>query len=163
MSTRRNFLKGLAALALAPLAAPAGCLDRCKATALPAKAAPAATVVERSITQYDNKVKLGPFTKRVTSLAKQAMRRMEKASAEATAAAEELRTALTDLYISPEAMEYIRKWGVDQIDETKGCDFHAEPAALNDVRWLGRGDCQPQLWNFVLAPSSPTRPEGRNP
>jgi len=101
---RRGFLKGLAALALAPLA-------------VASKAAAPEPLPAHTIPNPDGPVHLGPYTKKAVALAKQAMRRMETSSDSAAKAAAEMREALTDLYISPEVMEDIRKWGADQIDE----------------------------------------------
>ena len=69
--------------------------------------------VDRNIVVYDADAAVGQFTKRVLSLAKTVMRRNGGGNSTSVN-----RSRLTDLYLSPEAMEDIRNWGIDQIDET---------------------------------------------
>jgi hypothetical protein len=71
-----------------------------------------AAAVDRNVIIYDSDAGSGQFTKRVLSLAKLLMRR--NAGGNSTSLN---RHRLTDLFLSPEAMEDIRNWGVDQIDE----------------------------------------------
>ena len=61
---------------------------------------------------YDGAATAGLFTKRLVSMLKTRMRR--GAGGNSTSIN---RGKLTDLYISPEAEEDIRNWGVDQLDE----------------------------------------------
>ncbi len=71
-----------------------------------------AAAVDRNIVIYDSDAGAGQFTKRVLSLGKLLMRR--NAGGNSTSLN---RHRMTDLFLSPEAMEDIRNWGVDQIDE----------------------------------------------
>jgi hypothetical protein len=67
---------------------------------------------DRNILIFDADASAGQFTKRLVSLLKVAMRRGAGGN---TASLK--RGKLTDLYLSPEALEDIRNWGLDQIDE----------------------------------------------
>ncbi len=69
--------------------------------------------VDRNILVFDSDAGNGQFTKRLISLMKVIMRRNGGGNS-----ASNNRSKLTDLYMSPEADEDIRNWGVDQIDET---------------------------------------------
>tara|TARA_Y100001951_G_C11285697_1_gene268529 strand:- start:745 stop:1752 length:1008 start_codon:yes stop_codon:yes gene_type:complete len=68
--------------------------------------------VDRNILVYDGDATAGQFTKRLVSLMKTVMRRNGGGNS-----ASLNRTRLTDMYVSPEALEDIRNWGVDQVDE----------------------------------------------
>ena len=68
---------------------------------------------DRNIVVIDSDAAAGQFTKRLVSLMKVVMRRNGGGNSTSIN-----RRKLTDLYISPEAMEDIRNWNVDQIDET---------------------------------------------
>ena len=70
-----------------------------------------AAAVDRNILVYDADAAAGQFTKRIVSLMKTVMRRNGGGNS-VTAPGR-----LTDLYCSPEAIEDIRNWGVDQLDE----------------------------------------------
>ena len=70
-----------------------------------------AGAVDRNILVYDADAAAGQFTKRLVSLMKTVMRRNGGGNS-VTAPGR-----LTDLYLSPEAIEDIRNWGVDQLDE----------------------------------------------
>ena len=70
-----------------------------------------AAAVDRNILVYDGDAGAGQFTKRLVSLMKTVMRRNGGGNS-VTAPGR-----LTDLYMSPEAIEDIRNWGVDQLDE----------------------------------------------
>ena len=70
-----------------------------------------AAAVDRNILVYDSDAAAGQFTKRLVSLMKTVMRRNGGGNS-VTAPG-----SLTDLYLSPEAIEDIRNWGVDQLDE----------------------------------------------
>lgn len=67
---------------------------------------------DRNITVTDANAAAGNFTKRLVSQMKTSMRRNGGGNSASTN-----RYKLTDLFVSPEAMEDIRNWGVDQIDE----------------------------------------------
>lgn len=70
-----------------------------------------ASAVDRNILVFDAEAAAGQFTKRLVSLMKTVMRRNGGGNS-VTAPGR-----LTDLYLSPEAIEDIRNWGVDQLDE----------------------------------------------
>ena len=67
---------------------------------------------DRNILVYDADASAGQFTKRLVSLMKTVMRRNGGGN---TASIN--RGQLTDLFMSPEGLEDIRNWGIDQIDE----------------------------------------------
>ena len=67
---------------------------------------------DRNILVFDADAANGQFTKRLVSLAKVIMRRNGGGNS-----ASSNRSMLTDLYLSPEGIEDIRNWGVDQLDE----------------------------------------------
>lgn len=69
--------------------------------------------VDRNILVYDNDAAAGQFTKRLVSLLKIVMRRNAGGNS-----ASLKRGQLTDVYLSPEGVEDMRNWGIDQIDET---------------------------------------------
>jgi hypothetical protein len=68
--------------------------------------------VDRNIIVLDSDAAAGQFTKRLVSLMKTVMRRQGGGNSTSLN-----RGKLTDLYVSPEAMEDIRAWNVDQVDE----------------------------------------------
>ena len=68
--------------------------------------------VDRNVLVYDADASAGQFTKRIVSLMKTVMRRNAGGNSGSLN-----RGRLTDLYLSPEALEDIRNWGVDQVDE----------------------------------------------
>ena len=70
-----------------------------------------AAAVDRNILVFDADAAAGQFTKRLVSLMKTVMRRNGGGNS-VTAPGR-----LSDLYLSPEAIEDIRNWGVDQLDE----------------------------------------------
>lgn len=67
--------------------------------------------VDRNILVYDADAAIGQLTKRVISNMKTAMKR--QSGGINTGAGR-----LTDVWMSPEALEEIRNWGVDQLDDT---------------------------------------------
>ena len=68
--------------------------------------------VDRNILVYDGDAANGQFTKRLISLLKTVMRRNAGGNTGSIS-----RGAMSDLYCSPEAIEDIRNWGIDQVDE----------------------------------------------
>lgn len=70
-----------------------------------------AAAVDRNILVYDADAAAGQFTKRLVSLAKTVMLRNGGGNS-VTATGR-----LTDLFLSPEAVEDVRNWGIDQLDE----------------------------------------------
>lgn len=69
--------------------------------------------VDRNILVYDADAAAGQFTKRLISLMKSVMRRNGGGNAGSVN-----RFKLTDIWLSPEALEDIRNWGVDIVDDT---------------------------------------------
>lgn len=99
--------------------------------------------VDRNIVVVDSDANAGQFTKRLVSLMKTVMRRNGGGNSTSTN-----RGQLTDLLLSPEAMEDIRNWNVDQIDEvTRREIFVSGDGALSrifgvnliDIDELGEG------------------------
>ena len=88
-----------------------------------------AAAVDRNIVVSDSDAAAGQFTKRLVSLMKTVMRRNGGGNS-----ASNNRGILTDLYVSPEAMEDIRNWNVDQIDELTRRDiFLSEDGGINRI------------------------------
>lgn len=84
---------------------------------------------DRNILVFDSAASAGQFTKRVVSLGKTIMRRNGGGNSTSLN-----RSRLTDLYISPESMEDMRDWGVDQVDEvTRREIYMAEDGAINRI------------------------------
>jgi len=85
---------------------------------------------DRNIVVMDSDAAAGQFTKRLVSLMKTVMRRNGGGNSTSVN-----RGKLTDLYVSPEAMEDIRNWNVDQVDpETRRQIFIAAgDNALNNI------------------------------
>lgn len=71
-----------------------------------------AAAVDRNIVVYDSAATAGLFTKRLVSLGKTTMRRNGGGNSTSMN-----RGKLTDIYLSPEGVEDIRDWGVDEVDE----------------------------------------------
>jgi hypothetical protein len=85
--------------------------------------------VDRNIYVYDADANTAQFTKRLVSLAKTIMRRNGGGNSSSSD-----RGRLTDIFLSPEAMEDIRNWGVDQVDEmTRREIYVAADGAINRV------------------------------
>src|SRR6056300_627784 len=68
--------------------------------------------VDRNILVYDGDATAGMFSKRLVSLMQTVMRRNAGGN---TGSAN--RGRLTDLYVSPEALEDVRNWGFDQVSD----------------------------------------------
>jgi hypothetical protein len=68
--------------------------------------------VDRNILVYDADATAGLFSKRLVSLMQTVMRRNSGGNSASVG-----RGRLTDMYVSPEALEDVRNWGLDQIDE----------------------------------------------
>ena len=85
--------------------------------------------VDRNIVVSDSDAGAGQFTKRLVSLMKTVMRRNGGGNSSSNN-----RGQLTDLYISPEALEDIRNWNVDQVDElTRREIFVADDGTFNRI------------------------------
>lgn len=67
---------------------------------------------DRNIVVSDSNAAAGQFTKRLVSLMKLVMRRNGGGNS-----ASLRRSRLTHLFVSPEALEDMRNWGIDQVDE----------------------------------------------
>jgi hypothetical protein len=99
--------------------------------------------VDRNILVFDGDAAAGQFTKRLVSLAKVVMRRNGGGNSSSIN-----RGSLTDLYLSPECMEDIRNWGVDQVDEVTRREIYVAgdgqvnrlfSVNLHDLDELGEG------------------------
>ena len=115
--------------------------------------------VDRNIVVYDSDVSDSQLTERLVSLMKTVMRR--NGGGNSTSAN---RGMLTDLFVSPEAMEDIRNWGIDQIDEiTRREIYTAADGSLNrvfgvnlhDLDELGVGQEYQAFFTTSLAASMP--------
>jgi hypothetical protein len=68
--------------------------------------------VDRNVLVFDGDATAGMFSKRLVSLMQTVMRRNSGGNSASVG-----RGRLTDMYVSPEALEDVRNWGLDQIDE----------------------------------------------
>ena len=88
-----------------------------------------AAAVDRNILVYDASAAAGSFTKRLISLMKVTMRRNGGGNSSSVN-----RRKLTDLFVSPEAIEDMRNWNIDQVDEVTRREIYlAEDGSLNRV------------------------------
>lgn len=71
-----------------------------------------AAATDRNILVFDGDATAGMFTKRLVSLMQTVMRRNAGGNTGSSN-----RGRLTDIYVSPEALEDVRNWGLDQVDE----------------------------------------------
>jgi hypothetical protein len=115
--------------------------------------------VDRNIVVFDSDAAAGQFTKRLVSLLKTVMRRNGGGNS-----ASNNRGILTDLYVSPEAMEDIRNWGVDQVDEITRREIYTAADGnvnrvfginLHDLDELGEGQEYQQFYTNVLSGTLP--------
>lgn len=101
--------------------------------------------VDRNILVYDSDSSIGQLTKRLISLAKTTMTRNGGGNATSIS-----RRKLTDVLLSPEGMEGMRNWGIDQIDEITRREIYVAGTGddvlmrvfgvnLHDVVELGEG------------------------
>lgn len=117
--------------------------------------------VDRNIVVLDSDASAGQFTKRLVSLLKTVMRRNGGGNTTSMN-----RGSLTDMYLSPEGMEDIRNWNVDQIDEvTRREIFVADGdnalnrifgVNLHDLDELGEGQEYQRFYTDQLGASVPT-------
>jgi len=94
--------------------------------------------VDRNILVYDADASAGQFTKRLVSLMKTVMRRNAGGISGSLN-----RGRLTDLFLSPEALEDIRNWGLDQVDEVTRREIYLasdDGAALTRVFGVNLND-----------------------
>lgn len=87
-----------------------------------------AAAADRNIMVFDVNAASGQFTKRLISLMKTVMRR--NAGGNSTSLS---RGMLTDLYLSPEALEDIRNWGIDQVDEVTRREIFTQEGTINRI------------------------------
>lgn len=119
---------------------------------------------DRNIVVFDSDADAGQFTKRLVSLMKTVMRRNSGGNSTSLN-----RGMLTDMYVSPEAMEDIRNWGVDQVDEITRREIYVagdgnENGVLNrvfgvnlhDLDELGEGQEYQLFYSNVLGASLPS-------
>jgi len=78
--------------------------------------------VDRNVVVYDSDAEAGQFTKRLVSLAKVLMRRNAGGNASSMN-----RGQLTDIFLSPEGIEDIRNWNVDQVDDQTRREIYLAP------------------------------------
>jgi hypothetical protein len=78
--------------------------------------------VDRNILVFDGDATAGLFTKRLVSLMQTVMRRNSGGNSASVG-----RGRLTDMYVSPEALEDIRNWGLDQVDEVTRREIYTAP------------------------------------
>jgi hypothetical protein len=118
--------------------------------------------VDRNIVVFDSDADSGQFTKRLVSLLKTVMRRNGGGNSASTN-----RGMLTDLYVSPEAVEDIRNWGIDQVDEVTRREIYVAGDGsntlnrvfgvnLHDIDELGEGQEYQLFYENVLNGSLPT-------
>ena len=118
--------------------------------------------VDRNIVVFDSDADSGQFTKRLVSLMKTVMRRNGGGNSTSTN-----RGLLTDLYVSPEAVEDIRNWGLSEVDEVTRREIYVAADGsgvlnrvfgvnLHDLDELGEGQ-QYQLFyeNVLLGSNAP--------
>ena len=113
--------------------------------------------VDRNVLVFDGDATAGMFTKRLVSLMQVTMRRNAGGN---TGSAN--RGRLTDLYVSPEALEDVRNWGLDQVDEVTRREIYiaTENGApitrifgvnLHDLDELGEGQEYQQFYTTGLS------------
>ena len=113
--------------------------------------------VDRNILVCDSDAAAGQFTKRLVSLMKTVMRRNGGGN---TASIN--RGRLTDIYLSPEGLEDIRNWGVDQVDEVTRREIYTAGEGgitrifgvnLHDLDELGQGQEYQEFFDSDLSGS----------
>lgn len=116
--------------------------------------------VDRNIVVLDADANPGQFTKRVVSLAGTIMRRNGGGNSTS-----QNRGILTDIYMSPEGIEDIRNWGLDQVDDTTRREIYtAVDGGLNrvfgknlhDLDELGEGQEYQNYYTAQLGGSLPS-------
>jgi hypothetical protein len=104
-----------------------------------------AAAVDRNIVVFDGVAPAGMFSKRLVSLMQTVMRRNSGGNTGSTN-----RGRLTDLYVSPEALEDVRNWGLDQVPDAVRVSIYNAPengapitrifgVNLHDLDELGEG------------------------
>jgi hypothetical protein len=77
--------------------------------------------VDRNVLVYDGDATAGMFSKRLVSLMQTVMRRNSGGNSASAG-----RGRLTDMYVSPEALEDVRNWGLDQVDQVSRREIYTE-------------------------------------
>ena len=115
--------------------------------------------VDRNILVYDADASAGYFSKRLVSLMKTIMRRNGGGNSSSIN-----RGQMTDLYISPEGLEDIRNWGVDEVDDITRRELITREGGLlrrifqvnlHDIDELGEGQ---EYQNYYSTDLSGTLP-----
>ena len=111
--------------------------------------------VDRNILVYDGDATAGMFSKRIVSLMQTVMRRNSGGN---TASAN--RGRLSDLYVSPEALEDVRNWGLDQIPDSVRANIYNATGEgpvtnifgvnLHDLDELGEGQDYQNFYTNAL-------------
>ncbi len=115
--------------------------------------------VDRNILVFDTDATAGQFTKRLVSLLKTVMRRNGGGNSSSLN-----RGVLTDLYVSPEALEDIRNWNVDEVDDVTRRELITQEGGLlsrifqvnlHDLDELGEGQEYNVFYTDELSGSFP--------
>ena len=116
--------------------------------------------VDRNILVYDSDAASGVFSKRLVSLMKTVVRRNGGGNSTSIN-----RGLLTDLYLSPEGIEDIRNWGVDEVDPVTRRELITQDGGLllrifqvnlHDLDELGEGQEYENFYESDLSGSLPT-------
>ena len=115
--------------------------------------------VDRNILVYDADATAGYFSKRLVSLMKTIMRRNGGGNSSSIN-----RGQMTDLFLSPEGLEDIRNWGVDEVDDITRRDLITKEGGLltrifqvnlHDIDELGEGQEYQNYYTSDLAGTLP--------
>ena len=115
--------------------------------------------VDRNILVYDADATAGYFSKRLVSLMKTIMRRNGGGNSSSVN-----RGQMTDLYLSPEGLEDIRNWGVDEVDDITRRELITREGGLlsrifqvnlHDIDELGEGQEYQNYYSNDLSGSLP--------
>ena len=115
--------------------------------------------VDRNILVYDADATAGYFSKRLVSLMKTIMRRNGGGNSSSIN-----RGQMTDLFLSPEGLEDIRNWGVDEVDDVTRRDLITKEGGLltrifqvnlHDIDELGEGQEYQVYYNTDLSGTLP--------
>lgn len=113
--------------------------------------------VDRNIIVFDGDATAGLFSKRLVSLMQTVMRRNSGGNSASVG-----RGRLTDLYVSPEALEDVRNWGLDQVDEVTRREIYTAQEGgapitrifgvnLHDLDELGEGQEYQNFFTLELS------------
>ena len=116
--------------------------------------------VDRNILVFDNDAAASTFSKRLVSLMKTVMRRNGGGNSSSIN-----RGQLTDLFLSPEGIEDIRNWGVDEVDPVTRRELITQEGGLllrifqvnlHDLDELGEGQEYQDYYTTDLSGSLPS-------